>query len=604
MRKNYLDTIEECRTSSLIKDGLNPNTSFESFMEGIEEYYKVYSIESIKKIEYSEAFIFYIANNISKQSNVGSTNSINNLIKYMEFIENKVSEYYKGDLTILKLRILKENNLENIPYLCELTSKLNDVKKDLEIKGKEIYEKYMNLKEISNEEENILFAWLEFTLDDINLENIRSNVFEKICKYSENCSFQKLSFALNYASRVDYELSDECPSIYLCDFDNENINGENYSNAKSIFISKKFCDCKLIEMCLDYRDYNIINDEDAHELRGSLPTLYHELQHERQEQNLLNGVHSKSTFFMAVSNVLNKYYSNNDFNEYECNYLYREIENEANMVGNYKAQLLSNKYKLDSDMFYNKRAIYYRKKFAKGIQVDSSMNRYDQIFYNIIFLQDAVKNNPEVLGKYDVLNDIFEKDGSIKSFQDFVKSYTKITLESREENRDNIELLNYLFSFYMHNIDSLNITLDTKQFDSDIDKISLLMLISNTIKLESNSLKDMFDTLYEGELETNVKKDARMELILKRANSLLIAHEVFEKLRENGELERLISISNDHNSPYYRHTNFTYDTDGSFIRTIKEHVIRNINLSNIDEIMYIAETLDDEGERISNTVRR
>lgn len=590
------NTLTAAYNGLFIRDKKLVGTYFSDPVNAIKQSYnsldKNLTLQSYKVIEYSEAFIFLLASktNLTQQE-------MKIINEYQKFIHEHVILYQTtGKLRLFNSRIFQEK-METCkkvlgPVFDECKAAFDTLYKD----ANKTYKEYINGERVDNRSLSGMYTFFKITLGNPKYEHARKRVFEKDLKAGKKQDYHALSFNLNYQSMLDYKEEDEFPSIYITNMATSN--GLCHSGEKCIEISTRFIGQPLIKLNED-ANFTKTNDEQTiHNPHGSLAVLFHEIQHERQAHQLGSNMINKTAFFILCRTLIHKYFSTSTYDEYHSNYLYKEIENQCNQIGSIKAAELSRIHNLGSTETLHQRAAYYKKKFAKGLQRNTDNEIIDTLKYNIESLSKIIKDNPHELSKYPIASRIIDRNGNIKDIRDFVKAYTKLSLDKSSKNKDNEEeLYDYLFNYYVYNNDKTGTKLNLQIFDNDLDKISLLMLITNFIIFESRALKDMFDSINSNEINGSRKK-ALLNIAKQRANCLAKAQIFFASLKKSGELDRLMKISNDHNSPNYRHTYFSSVSDGTYIRTVTEHVKKNKDIKNELEIMLIAQELDSVGDQI------
>ena len=340
-----------------------------------------------------------------------------------------------------------------------------------------------NMELESSEKSLLLNCFISKDLiDDINLEDIKEKMFIDLISdtYNISHSIDEKEFLARYAMEHFFE-SDfvGMPEVSVANDLEERCLGGTAYNGCYIYINGS----------LIVNSYNI----------DIIQTACHEYQHivQHKSKNRNNDL----GYYKMIRDLPNNYI---DDNEYETNYEYMEIELDAESTAykklfNYLNPLFK-KYNLDVtllneylDKLYRKfderRPVFNSRKELNG----ESVPYYK---YNIEVLEKIIKEHPEVINEYPVLNNIFDLTGNLKDFNsinlngDYCESIIA----------DYILYLNYNKSFDNYNFDNKSEEELNNFFDLisiAFDKIGNLLcnLLDSPNNLYSNNATESYSDL-------------------------------------------------------------------------------------------------------------
>ena len=159
----------------------------------------------------------------------------------------------------------------------------------------------------------------------------------------------------------------------------------------------------------------------------TLKTINHECRHAVQSK-YLKGERNLSAYEMAKRQLFSKYLNTRDYNSYKVNYRFESIEKDADKNGYFKTRVMLNTI-IDSLEERKKVDFYLRDKeieenrrraFPFAYVVDEKEKKHIPEDYEFQKLREIVGAHPEVVSEYPVLQILFYKDGSVKSFEEIL----------------------------------------------------------------------------------------------------------------------------------------------------------------------------------------
>lgn len=277
--------------------------------------------------------------------------------------------------------------------------------------------------------------------------------------------------------------------------------------------------------------HNIIfintNANNSKELWEITKIIYHETRHAYQEKQAYNKT-SRVAFEMTRHILFSKYLNTKEFNLYKENYRYIDIELDAEGYALiYSEVFLKTFDREDLSIKVNelKNATSYQRHFyeimynEKGIAISPDA-------FTVDYLDKIVKEHPEELKTYKVLQNLYNKDGSKKSLSNLIAHRINESLEDRGiyDNYINYEIVkNRLFEIDMINTKpEVNKKIFKSLGDIYIKKSELFKdYCSDTKYKEMNEKQIRLTTLYELQIIYNI-----LSFIDYNMNSLLEHREI------------------------------------------------------------------------------
>ena len=478
--------------------------------------------------------------------NGNNTNKCNSFLKqmYNDFY-NKPYLFYNSPLLNTKTIELvfgnseeknKIINFRNSYYSLEETKKLH-IKK--------------NNVELDINEKNRYYAYLLRLLRNPPKET--QKLLEKEINKIINTDYQKLS---------DIELLFYCQYVSNFAVENRHFNtivtlGEDMPNHRGnqlndhIFINKKA-----------FTSIAMLTKTVCHETRHSVQY------HESYEKDTLAG------FELAQSKLFNKYLNTKDYNSYHTNYRYSTIELDAEKSGHWNAGVFFRMFnRVDlAEAVRENRIESTDKRNYYNYMIDENGKALPTDTFIVKNMDEIISKNPDELNNYPLLRQIYNDDGTKKSF-------STLLLSKINENFDNRGIYNNYINYGIFNneLDNIPLNKSNKQIIQKYTKT-----LSSFYRDHMMTIKDYFEDNSNKYDATQVNKVTGYELN--------IAYKILTNINKNFDL--LVSSyeneSINNRNPLF---DFIYDLRDFKIEDIKNNAIKN-NPETIKKIEKVKELCD------------
>ena len=469
-----------------------------------------------KKLEVVEAFFISVfVERDYDPSDKKDSKTYNDLKKAFKYMFDK----YRNKESAIMLDSLFYKYRNQIPdfFDNDTLDILNKFDDQLFVKVRILYDRLMSGRTITSFDEDLFYTYLKNHIDDNDItKEICANCFQMLLEEEKRLTKPELSFVIEYMTYKDWDLECERPYVYVTDFNNDTTYGQSLSDYNTIFISSRFIGEPIM-------DHEVIFDYHEESYYTLSQTLYHEIQHQRQGEYSKNKYITLTTFQYACRKLIPQVFGKK-FDEYKENYMYKEIETQANLIGAHKSYLLAEEYNLEAKEYHKIARKDYAKKFSKSVHIDEFGIASDVVNFNINNLREIVGNNPKVLKTYPVLGTIFTKEGELKSFNEFIKDYADL-IQNKESESVN-RLYNYLFKYYLYNSRDLGIDLFDIEFDTFNEKLTYLIMLEDYIINELTSLINIFDTINKYDLKN---EDDLKSILYDKTDKLVEAYAIVKK---------------------------------------------------------------------------
>lgn len=417
----------------------NPNNPYKIYLENPnylrrlkEEYKQKYGEEANAFfLAFKESLDHYVAKQISENKSYINSEEFKN---YRDYIKEIVSETY---IQYGKNKIFMELNTNIIfEYLSkEDLQKVfgkNSIKSIIEKNNygiKSIMNKVSNNEHISDGEIKILSTYFDSKKDFRNPEFMQE--YSKFIQYIMNnrqslrTSPELLSAILTFLPAFYKEGTEDVRS-FVAKFDDKYSNKKiNYAHSSgtykyTAFELERF---KEIQLSSD-KSLNSSRTYKELDLMFLLYVQLHELSHQVQKNKASESVFNLDAIPYEIKNLLNTVYG--DYNRskdknFEGNHDSDEIEIDADQKGwtklsNFISKFMEKNEKnrsLSRLCTKNARAVNCRRAFSiKSHPI--TKERYRAMDYDMYWIGQAIKNNPELLKNYPHLEHIFTSQGQIK----------------------------------------------------------------------------------------------------------------------------------------------------------------------------------------------
>lgn len=369
------------------------------------------------------------------------------LIKYIEekgktkITNDLLSKYYKdfanNPSLFVDSPLIREDFLNRF-----ITKRVNEKVKECRNKYfsskdiKELYIKLMQNNVLNNQEKNRLYSYLIIKLrsNDTRFNTIIDECAKKILnsnKKVRNLNETELKFFCTYIAKhaggnVVF------PNLHIMQ-DRPELGGFELENI--VYINKE--------------------SMGSDELHMITKTVCHEVRHAIQEKESKNK-NTKTAFEMARHVLFSKYLKSNDYDVYKINYRYSGIELDAEDYGYYYSKvLLSTMGRRDlAEKVRENETLKHKRRHLYEFMIDVGKSAKTTDAFVVEYMDTIIKNHPEELKEYKVLNNLYNEDGSRKSLSNLLAHRTNQGFEDRGlyDNYMNYEIAkNRLFELDLAN---------------------------------------------------------------------------------------------------------------------------------------------------------
>lgn len=450
-----------------------------------------------------DLYIDIIENEVIRilEKDVSSRNSEEVLI--LDYARRFYGSLYKNrKLTAISCKIYKKKELILELFSDSELKEIKNYKEKVSNRAHEYYNKFMRGESLNEIEQSIMFEFLTSCIGAglKNIYNAQKNVVKKLLTQEDNYHITGKNFLLQFITHEKCKknnLSDAMVYIGNSDFWGRDFNfGGCYYGGTGLIIVKEDI---VKKFSLENNRQGVASDV------SMIHTMFHELEHYKQNCITKNGVINISSINNIINVLSRKYLTDKDFDEYMKNYFFMEKEREANIVGwNETAYFLKeygNKEK-NRDLIKsisNKVNAFLEKSYSLKKTKDGVRVRAEE--YNIDNLVNIIKNNPGELQEYPQLKLFFNDNGSRKSLYDIIREYSKIRFDKsivHSKQSDLMDVYEIFLSPFFSKTNDLSV-IKIEQFNEE-EKISLFALIVNEYFKEIKKLKSMLD-IYDGNKE-------------------------------------------------------------------------------------------------------
>jgi len=433
--------------------------------------------------------------------------------RYLIGIRNKLIEDFKNkNFAYINSRLINGQLLDKL-FLPSDIEEIRRYQADVRAAFLTIYEKMKMKEKCTPKELSIFFKYLtnhigsespkikeiiDFVVKD-NIENDKEySIFEKqfLASYLayKKCKEKGMPLIKPYITSVDIEGKKPSWGGLHTGYPSESI----------IQISQRVA-----------RDKKFIDSHD----HGFAHVVLHEYEHWSQCYNAKNNKLSPSSYIYAKMRILRVGLTDEHFDEYKSNYSYKECERFANIEAFKETGRLVGEYfrrtALEHNLYVN--ASELRRQLDRGVQVDNRRNMYYIGDYNIEKMSEIIKGNPSLLDTYPIFRNFYNKDGSIKSFQDLISVYTQYSIAKDYDSIDTFEeILEYKISHGELRSISFN------EMNAE-DILSLLIILQDYLDRQIRACKNMLDTYNDPHIVRREGEDEQKFLQRKEKTEKVIA---------------------------------------------------------------------------------
>ena len=275
-----------------------------------------------------------------------------------------------------------------------------------------LFEKY-ETNSLSEEERDKFYSTLLLYVNsnDIKIKEMIEIVIKNIID-SERKTYQlsdmELKFYSKYVSNFVLKSKNLNPAVFV-GVAEQNLGGEQFGNCIGI---NKFGFCQSIEELT-----TVICHESRHSIQCD----------ESKKSN------SKIAFDYGQSLLFSKYLNTDTYNSYKDNYNFSRVELDAEKLGYWNADVFFRCFKRDdlAGKVRNIKALKYDKRNLYECMLDTTGMYVPLDSFVVTHMDEIMKSNPYELENYPVFKQIYNKDGSRKSFSKLVYSKMNENIENK-----------------------------------------------------------------------------------------------------------------------------------------------------------------------------
>lgn len=442
--------------------------------------------------------------------------------------------------------------------------KIDEIVKYLKTKGNEVYNIYQkfeaNPDKLNREEKDQLIEYFYYRVGSENKEiNIAQKKFIKfLLNNAKSIGYQALSLIIKYFGYkkcIEDKLYDTQIIIANTKEKGENVLG--ISTNRAVVISKEninyttFKDNKL-ENRYGYCEYYT-------EGLGYLLTLFHELRHQKQKYECAANLNTSISLYQGARQIIHSI----NPNDYKDNYVFSEVEKDANFYGWIEVEKVIKNYMPDVHLEEALRNIQVHKYTELIEDLCAGRKKGDKKelgkFMLCKYLENAIKEKPSIItDEYKQFKQFYEDSGYPKELSELLK------ISMNKDNED------FYFEqiVYRTTVGNAYTNLNDLSYDQ---KLSIIEQISKIISLIFVKLKSI--DIYK-------KSDFNLSIISKN-EELLICENIKYYKNAATILRRLVQVS------LYLYTDLS-NPDEKLIK-----LVDNIN-SNLERINKIESSNKDD----------
>ena len=494
----------------------------------------------------------YIAKNVLETPQNLNRKAIS---EYRDFVFDLFS---KKPMTSLDNLLFHDNVARNL-FTVNQYNKIKEYKNAVVREIKVIYFKIKKNEKIDKNEHDkyLLFLISQLNEPSKNFQQLLDESFNIIINKFDKKSLLAKEFILKYvAQKATQDNNIPQVNVYISndhlngDIYENNTNGCSYGNTSVVTINRNI----------------VINEKEQYPgispLAKMMQTIVHETRHSAQAYKASLNILTFESFEYVRNLLFNKYMTEKEFNEYAANYKHSEIERDSNIYGwVFTSKILEKNAFNQSDSIKKllSQGIYTEYSGALGYKTDGSTRKISEI-YNVYYLDFIIKNHPNELKNYPILQYFYNFDGTRKNIIEMIHIENNIT------NTKNAINLNKLFNEY-YSFDIKNGILK----NTDIKNFSLedqYLFVEKIISLLLKEIKNLSHTITILN-KTNLKEFEKVNFYrIGKINYLLKFFQDYEdlilKLRE-------IDINNNN----VRAFGFSIDTTMQSLNSLQSKIIEN-----------------------------
>ena len=318
-------------------------------------------------------------------------------------------------------------------------------------------------------------------------------------------------------------------------------------------------------------DYIFINRDAITSIEMLTKTVCHETQHSVQRH---------AGFEQSQFELFIRYLNTDAYNSYEDNYMYSSIELDAERVGHYSASVFFSTFgrrDLAEAVRENRKNTTDERNYY-SYMVDSNKKAMTVDSFVVTNMDKIIRDNPDELNRYPLLESIYNKDGSRKPLT---------SLMTARVNQDITErgLYDNYINYEVEHDELKNIPIDGK------DSKAYLNALSSIYRDYALELKDYYHDTSNSH-NTN-------QVLMTTNYKLKLSYKMLSYINDNyNELVNgLNGITFDHKNPMF---DFIYDLRDFDINSIENSVIKN-NPRIMENIKRVKEMSDNISQKFNHS---
>jgi len=375
----------------------------------------------------------------------------------------------KNSLIVFSNPILSDDEALRIAYSDDIVSKVKNIRKELSNRAFQIFNKFYQGMDVTEEEFGFLLNFFIATSkqDKPGLINAKKQFIRAIMSYPKRKFSNKIkNFIFTFLGVEKSRELGISSNVYICN-DDVNSLGKNF-NCGVIFLNKDYVDkSNFDDMDIFVKDYShsiLKYFEKGEEIPGHvmLLTLYHELKHARDVDDLEKNNATYSSQAIGERILFSRYLKADDYNEYKRNYWFQaseisaEVQGLKDLLGFYQEYVprgvldVSEKIKV---LIEKEQARY-----SFAVKFDRQGLAFINDTFAVLNMNTIMSEHPEELENFPIFKNFYNDDGSERSLEEL--------LERRIEPSSDGEELKIYDKYIEHRI-SMKETFDLNAFSDD-----------------------------------------------------------------------------------------------------------------------------------------
>ncbi len=367
---------------------------------------------------------------------VSYTPNINNrdekaLNRYFAFQHYLIKAYVSGYKQAECVKYLKGmyNDFHAYPHLFAdspllMNQTLDALMGDSDLKKKVI--QYRDSYFDKNEASKLYQKEKTTELSDVEKNRLYANLMHFI--YSDNPTHKKVvESEIRRIMNADFKSLNEAELTFYCQYISKYAVGSRGYRTHVVFGTTTGT-----EYAYASGDFIFVNVNAFDSIAMMTETICHETRHTVQEHES-HGKNTRSALDMAQRRLFHKYLNTSDYDSYKLNYRYSGIELDAEKHGHWDAGVILSTFGRGdlAEEVRNNRIETTDTRNYYDYMLDSNKNPLPTDMYIVHRMNQIIKDHPEEINIYPVLNKFYNKDGSLKPFSETVNQRMNVSIDER-----------------------------------------------------------------------------------------------------------------------------------------------------------------------------